>query len=218
MKFLYSLLSITFVVFTSYHQLSAEIININFTSATPNVPTSCLDTWSESDLNLQVVPIPPDTDCFFELNTTMGYFDMYTGRVTVDLSSLTNISNIDIDILDFCGEGCTIAKVWNAGNVITMQGNADTGNMETLSFSFAQGTVMDQFSIESFEGRALKIRIQGDRVGNNQDLDLGDGTLQAGTYTSCNGITSQNQLTGDVVFMAGTQIELGSGFSTGSNT
>lgn len=84
---------------------------------------------------------------------------MWPARMTVDLSTLQNITLVEIDINDNCGVNCTRAFVKNGNGLeIDTIGNLGTG-AETLTLFNVGGTPLSELAVSSCEGLVSEIRI-----------------------------------------------------------
>jgi len=129
-----------------------------------NVPsaTLCNDIWTEENLNLSLIETTSSDcskgGCFFEIEPTLIW--MFPSRMTVDLSTLQNITMIEIDIVDFCNINCTRAfltdingmPVDNTGNIVVISG-------ETLTLLNPTDEPLSELNISSCEGQIEEIRI-----------------------------------------------------------
>ncbi|MDA8692564.1 hypothetical protein N9L92_00770 [Saprospiraceae bacterium] len=207
---------------------------ISFNNPVPNAPTMCNDTWTESGIPQQLIPIPPATNCSFDYSS--GDLFLFPARLTLDLSSLSNISVIEIDIIDFCSVGCTVVGIFSAGNSVGSASNSTTSATETIVYNNTAMDQIDAMTIESFENQMFEIRITelpsntcpDDYAGGNMSgsmpalsglLDLSidyetDGSIistqDIGSVTS--GIIVDYDSATDITLDAGFQVNLGVSF------
>jgi|GEM_PF-1958158 len=92
-----------------------------------------------------------------------------SGQLRVDLGGRI-VSQIQVDIQDFCGVGCTRAFITQNGNTLSSLANQVVSEPETLIFDGAELGNATDLRIESFEGVIVEIRI-------TYSEDLGDGPV-----------------------------------------
>lgn len=166
---------------------------ISFVNPTPAAPSSCNDSWTESGVPQQLVPIPPATNCFFDYSS--GDLWLFPARLVLDLSGTPNITSIEIDLIDWCGVGCTPAAFYENGVLVGMVSNTTTGSSETMIYNNSNGDAIDEMYIESFENQMFEIRINTNNLCSDAadpQIQLEDGDVYL--EDACNGVilTSPN--------------------------
>lgn len=132
---------------------------INITINLDNVPPSieCGESWTESGITLSIIAY--DETCAFDVTTDRGEIWLFPAKLTLDLSNIDGvIKNAEVDITDYCGEGCTSATLLKDSNELASYANTDTSSVETLTLSVDTGA--DQLIIMSYEGKVSEIRLQ----------------------------------------------------------
>lgn len=87
-----------------------------------------------------------------------GQVFTFPGQIRVDLSGRV-ISQIEVDIQDFCGGGCTSAFLTQNGNTLVTLENQLVSEPETLTFDGAELANATDLRIQSFEAAIVEIRI-----------------------------------------------------------
>lgn len=156
MKKVSLLLTLCFLFFSTF--VFATITTVSFSTPVPTAPSSCNDSWTESGVPLQVVPIPPDTGCYFDYPGT-GELWLFPARLTANLSGLGMITKIEIDIIDYCSIGCTSVGIMNGTSTVQSFANTSIGSPETFVFDNTNAATITGLFMESFEGLIDEIRI-----------------------------------------------------------
>lgn len=143
-----------------------------------NLPSdiSCNDVWVENNLDLKITTTTA-SDCFLEdkcsfwINSA-SVLSLEPARLVVDLSSLSNITKVEIDVLDSCEFDCTRAFLIDAaGESIVSEGNTVISSLETLSVHNLTNEPLSELAISSCEGQIHEIRIFQSNV-TLQESDL----------------------------------------------
>jgi len=166
---------------------------ISFNNPIPSAPSSCNDSWTESGVPQQLVPIPPALDCFFDYSS--GDLWLFPARLVLDLSGAPNITSIEIDLIDWCGVACTTAEFFESGNSVGTLANTTTGVNETMVYNNTNLDVIDEMYIQSFENQMFEIRIFTDDSCSDiadPEIQIEDGDIYL--EDTCNGVilTSPN--------------------------
>lgn len=157
MKPRYLLLLVTFSII--HLGVSAQIV-ITFENA-PASP-QCDEVWTEEGLEINFTSTTSSDcnagSCFFE--TTDTFVWLYPSRMSINLSSLENISKIEIDVIDYCGADCTKSFLIDAnGNEIVSAGNTMNSTGETITLLNPTEEQLSQLAISSCEGQVQDVRI-----------------------------------------------------------
>jgi hypothetical protein len=135
-----------------------EPIVITFDNV-PNV--RCRETWTESGVEMQftygiVYTCGWDT-CYFDRGPE--YIGLYPSQFSADLSSIPwDIALVEVDIIDYCGHGCTRSYLYDGQSEIDSDYNTEGGEPgQTLKLYGTPGT--DKLVLSSCEGIFEEIRI-----------------------------------------------------------
>ena len=148
--------TIFFFLLFSFTSISAQTI-VGFDNPVPSAPANCNINWTESGIPQIIIPIPPGTNCGFDYSNSDLW--LFSGRLVLDLSSLSDITSIEIDLIDWCDISCTNADFLVAGNSVGTAANTTTGTMETIVYNNTAMDAIDEMTIESFENQMMEIRI-----------------------------------------------------------
>lgn len=179
-------------IFSANPSSNSTMSIIPFLTADPTAPSSCFDQWSENDFPMQVIPIPPDTDCFFDLFEDELW--LYPARLEIDVSHISNIKEINIDYEGFCGFDCPFMYLYANGNEIY------SGN---LQYTNSSNHSIDKIAIEAFEAAFYGVYIE-----SLNNLVLAAGMIAGGDYESCTGIDVYSTFTEPTTVTSGTEITL----------
>lgn len=182
---------------------------VPFDAGNPNTPSSCNDTWNENYMAQQVVPIPPSNNCSF--NFSGGELALSPALLKIDLSNLTDIQKIEIDITSPCGIGCTIAEVLVSGNTIGSISNS-ASSLETLTYTNSNEDLLDELFIQSSNGIVSEVRIFIEMESCIGELTLEGGVITTGTYSGCSNLMSSSVVVGTVSFISENDVILTPGF------
>lgn len=121
-------------------------------------PTSCFTIFTEEGIPQQLVN--NSGSCSYDYSTgNGGELWLFPATLSVDLSSLGSIVQVEIDINDFCGTGCSQASLLNNSVVVHNTSNMMVGSAETLLLDNSNMLAVDELTMSSFEGLFLEIRI-----------------------------------------------------------
>lgn len=129
-----------------------------------NVPMNvqCDEVWTEENLNIsftQTTDLDCSTgSCFFGVESNFVW--LFPSRMVIDLSTLQNITKIEVDVIDFCGVDCTKAFLADStGMVISNAGNTIISSLETFVLTNTDEAPLTELAISSCEGQVQEIRI-----------------------------------------------------------
>jgi len=165
-----------------------EKVVINFDEADPAFPTNCGDTWIEDGVSMQITNVPELNSCTFFMSPNS--FAMAQGRVTLDLSNLGIINQVEVDVIDNCSFDCTTAAIFTTGDQLVDKAGNQTFDNETVILTNPQQLPIDYMYFQSFEGAVLEVRIcytslrQSCAPDNMFEVDSGDVYVKS----SCNGV------------------------------
>ena len=143
------------------------VTEINFN----NIPdVDCNEGWVQNGVNVMVGTTTSE-DCDGGGNCTWIPWDGSSGigmapaRLSVDFSQTYVVFQVEIDIQDYCGIGCTRAFLYNDGVQVASTSNATRGVEETLTL-VPTGNLVDSIAVSSCEGVVLgnTIRIIAETV------------------------------------------------------
>jgi len=137
--------------------LFADQLIIKFEQPPTNEPTNCGDSWIESEVNMTINTIPDITNCVFYLKDSQ--FTAAPAQLILDLSTLGEIHQVEIDINDFCAIGCTRALLANQSEVVSEATN-QTFLSETLTLTNTNDQSIDKLQVQSREAFFYEIRIE----------------------------------------------------------
>ncbi len=160
---------------------------IPFDNPMPSAPTACNDSWTEAGIPQQLIPIPPATTCSFDYSA--GSLSLFPARLTLDLSSLSNITAVEIDLIDLCAVGCTVVEFFDAGVSVGTASNLTSNTFETIIYNNTAMDQIDEMTIESFENQIFEINISTETVCDdpaNAEVWVEDGDVYL--ENACNGI------------------------------
>ena len=141
-----------------------------------NVPLStlCNEIWTEQNLSISFVSSTADDcgpgACYFGVEPTFVW--LYPSRLTIDLSSLQNIQNVEVDIVSYCGlinPQCTESFLLDStGMIIDNVVNTINESLETLTIENPTEGFISQLAISSCESQIHEIRIHQNILSTNQ--------------------------------------------------
>jgi hypothetical protein len=146
----------TISFFFSIAILSAQTV-ISFNNPMPAAPVNCNDSWSESGVQQELVPIPPSSTCSFDYSG--GDLWLFPAKLRLFLSTFSNITTIEIDLIDWCDQGCTVVNFLDSNMVVAMVSNDSINTAETIVFNNTSMINIDEMTIQSFENQLFEIRI-----------------------------------------------------------
>ena len=136
--------------------------------------TDCGETWSESGIELSFVTTT-DEDC------TVGYcafglgengVGLYPARLSLNFDEVDGVfTEMEVDIVDWCGLNCTCAFLYNGSSRIDMVCNSISSEKETLKLS-SKGQSIDRAAVSSCEGEISEIRLVKSKVYTKTDVGV----------------------------------------------
>lgn len=97
---------------------------------------------------------------------------LYPSRLNINLDSLEGrVTDVEIDIADYCGAGCTAAFLYQGNGTIDSDSNTLVSQDETLHLS-GLGYMANRLAVSSCEGAVMEIRI------NVRDVPVIKGCIQ----------------------------------------
>lgn len=135
--------------------LPAQVpVVIPFDNPQPDPGGSCNVPFAESGIDMVMLEVSGICSYFFG----GGDLGLAPSKLSADLSTLTNITTIEVDVTDFCGVGCSEVEVLNAGSQVAVSGNTAVGSLQTLILDVT-GLAVDELTLVSFEGFFHEVRI-----------------------------------------------------------
>jgi parallel beta-helix repeat protein len=134
----------------------------------------CGETWSESGIELSFVNTT-DEDCAegycaFGLGETEVW--LYPARLSLNFDEADGVfTEMEVDIVDWCGLNCTCAFLYNGFNQIDKVCNSISSEKETLKL-FSKGQSIDRAAVSSCEGEISEIRLVKSKVYTKTDVGV----------------------------------------------
>jgi len=156
------------VLFSSLGATTATAVTRTLTLDPATIPatvTACGISWVEAAVSMSFVSTTVDDcapgNCFFGIGTLdPGGVDLFPARLRVSLLSIDgDILSAEVDVIDYCGVGCTQAFFYNGGALVDAAGNTVVSQPETLAISTG-GSAADVLAVSSCEGACVEIRIE----------------------------------------------------------
>jgi len=127
------------------------------------IVNTCGETWTEQGVILSFVETTAEdcTDgrCSFGTDTNQVW--LYPARLNLDLSGVAGIvTSVEIDIVDWCGVGCTKAFLYDGTTTIDSDANSDVSEGETLLLLNDGQAPVDRIAVSSCEGEVYEIRLR----------------------------------------------------------
>ena len=122
----------------------------------------CDDVWVEDGLDVSFTETTAEDcdgggSCSFGTDETEAW--LYPSRLVVDLGGSRSVTRVEVDVVDWCGTGCTRAFAYDMGvSVAAAQSSVGGGVQETLTL-IPSGGVADAVAVSSCEGQVAEIRI-----------------------------------------------------------
>jgi hypothetical protein len=134
----------------------------------------CGETWSESGIELSFVTTTDEDcaegSCVFELGETGVW--LYTARLSLHFDDADGVfTEMEVDIVDWCGLNCTCAFLYNGSNRIDKVCNSIRSENETLKLS-SKGRSIDRAAVSSCEGEISEIRLVKSKVYTKTDVGV----------------------------------------------
>ena len=127
--------------------------------------SACDEPWMEGNCEITLVNTTWEDcmtpgNCWFSSTTYPGglYFPY---RMLVDLTGLTGIERVEVEVYDGWEDGCVIARLYANGSLQDVVVSQNHGTWETLILNVAALPVT-QFVISGWDGAVREIRILGD--------------------------------------------------------
>jgi len=155
-SFWISTVAIYILLGLSYVGSSQIVITIPFEDPSSE-PTACFTIFTESGVPQQLVNNAGS--CSFDYSAMDGQLWLYPATLSVDLSGLGTILRVEVDITDYCGNGCSQAELLDGGSIIVSTENMVVNSPETLILENTGLVSLDELTMSSFEGLFLEIRI-----------------------------------------------------------
>lgn len=142
------------IFFTSI--LFADQLVIKLDKPPSDIPAVCGDSWQESDIQMTINSIPDVANCVFYLQDSQ--FAAAPAQLLLNLSTLGDIHQIEVDLYDFCDIGCTTAVLLNQSEIVSEVAN-QSSVQETLTLTNPNNLGVDQLKLQSKEAFFFEIRI-----------------------------------------------------------
>lgn len=160
--------------------VSAQVVNTITFDTQPAV--GCGDVWVEDGVDCMVT-YTTDEDacgagsCWFDFGDPMspGVW-LAAGRLVVMFDQAYHIYRVEIDVVDYCGIGCTLCFAYEGGTTVGTDHNDVVSSPDILVMDWGvDGTMVDTLAVSSCEGHILgnTIRIYSETV-PNEDGSWGD--------------------------------------------
>ncbi|RLD49743.1 MAG: hypothetical protein DRJ05_20545, partial [Bacteroidetes bacterium] len=131
-----------------------DMVTVTLDGVDPTTPP--YQTWVESNVDLMITGVggdPPD----YGIDPDRIW--LWPAMLNADLSNLVGtVSKVEVDILDNCGIGCTVATLYDGSLIVDQKSNTVWG-LSTLVLNNPGGFSPDKVTIISYEGAVLEIRI-----------------------------------------------------------
>lgn len=153
----------------------AETITLSFDSISIS---NCGETWSEGPCSMRIIETTAEDYsgegyCIMNVTSFPGSIALMPARLEIDLSKITGIEQIQIDIREASGYGRTGAFLYEEGSTTSYAKvwSGDTGD-QTLSLSPAGG-VPAVLAVSAHEGLVNEVRITGSTLVETSEQDWG---------------------------------------------
>lgn len=167
LKILVCLLGI--LVFGVSPLAAQELLTLNL----DNIPAGvvCDQVWMEQDVELSFTATTAE-DCDGGGNCSFGAMPgepiwLFAGRLMIDFGEPYLIYRVEIDVIDWCGVGCTRMFLYDGtGGLVGTDANDTVSAQETLVVDLGAGDMVRSVAVSSCEGNVLgsAIRITSDIV------------------------------------------------------
>ena len=144
---------------------SADIITVTLDGV---LVDECGETWIEAGVVLSFVTTTPEDcdgggNCYFGVEPDRVW--LYPARLNLELSGLAGkVTKVEVDIIDYCGVGCTRAFLYDGASTVDSVQNSIIGDPETMTLS-SGGVMVDRAAVSSCEGTVIEIRLTLEPVG-----------------------------------------------------
>ncbi len=154
--------------------LSAQIVNTITFDTQPAV--GCGDIWVEDGVDCMVT-YTTDEDacgagsCWFDFGDPLdtGIW-LAAARLVVMFDQAYRVYSVEIDVIDYCGAGCTMCFAYEGGTTVGSDSNVYIAVHEVLTMNFGvDGIMVDTLAVSSCEGFIMgnTIRIYSETVVND---------------------------------------------------
>jgi hypothetical protein len=136
---------------------SAQVVTeLHLGTIPPNV--QCGERWVENNIELYFTDTTADDcdlggNCFFGLDVDSVW--LFPARLMVDFGGSYLVFRVEIDIIDYCGPGCTQAFLYNGGAQVGYAANTTSSMPQTLVMDLGAGGPVDSIAISSCEGQVI---------------------------------------------------------------
>ena len=136
-----------------------NVDNITLSLDNIGLPGFCTDTWTESGIDFSFSdPSCVSLDCSVGIGNSSVW--LFPATLNIDLTSVINLSIIEIDIIAYCPENCTVANLLNSnGEEISSASNISLQTIETLTLINRYGLSSNELTICASETQILEVRI-----------------------------------------------------------
>lgn len=126
-----------------------------------SLPTICGDTWTESGFDHSATNIPGIQSCELNFNDiTPSALWLLPALARIDLSSIVEITKIEVDVTGHCEDACVNFRVFDTdGTQIFSIGETSAPGVETITFINSGLPVLGFMEIDAIEGEFHEIRI-----------------------------------------------------------
>lgn len=142
---------------------TAQILKTITLDGVPMV--ACDEVWIEQEVGLRFTATTPEDctegSCFFGIEADNVW--LFPARLLIEFGQSYMVYNVEIDVIDWCGVGCTMAFAYNAGGQVASTANTIVSSPETMILTLAGGAA-DSIAISSCEGQVFEIRITSEIV------------------------------------------------------
>jgi len=154
MKIKNTILLTTIATLFTFQIAFAQQTTISFENPVPNAPTACNDIWFENGIEMEFIKIDVSQNCnWFSYGGSQIYIDRNVA-LTIDLSTMDFISQIDFFIADDPGcahlWGTTLVEFFYNQNLVTnIVSNNQAWNPELFTFVNNNNFIFDEMLISS---------------------------------------------------------------------
>ena len=145
---------LTFILIFIVQLTRAEVITVNFDF--PLMQGECVDSWETEGVTIE----PAAFQSICEGNYVNGQGAFIPDTLYINLSNVSDITQIEVDIWDGCAIGCTTVGLLQNGSVNSGQANTISFEPQTLTFSGPFSNLfVYSLAIASVEGFISEVRI-----------------------------------------------------------
>ena len=143
----------------------ANTIVVTLDGVNPNIQP--YETWEESGVILSL----QDLDGPASYGVDADRIWLYPALLNLDFSMIAGtVVGAEVDIIDYCGTGCTEAILYDGAAVVDQKGNSSSNTNETLYLSNLLGSNVDRLTVTSYEGVVIEIRLIVETEGGGYTL------------------------------------------------